>query len=341
MSRGALAVRSLLACVFLYILFLSYRVYFWDGLPSSVTNAFFDTVVSYLATSLIYFIINPVAKGNKWITTLGAILIVSASFYFLKLIHYYVYTWTGVMDAGFKKIFESRGFQIFDVLTIIIVGMSGTYAYIKYLESEMSRKMAESILYEKNMAELRFLRGQVNPHFLFNSLNLIYFSIEKKNENARSLLSSFSDMLRYQVYHTDGQMVSYLKELAFIEQYLHLYSSRMRENTELRSNIDKPMFDVQVPPLILLPFIENAFKHSGHSLGNKSLIDLQVRIDEGWLVMDINNTKGNKPGLPAEDKGIGISNVRRRLELLFGQYFILDIQDTATWYKVHLQIPIQ
>ena len=341
MSRNALIIRSLLTCVFLYVLFLSYRLYFWNGLPSAVTNAFVDTVVSYLAASLAYFFINPLARGNKWIMSLILVLMVIIAFYLLKFMHYHIYLWTGVMDDEFRKTFESEGFQVFDVLTVVIIGMSSTYACIKYFESEMSRKIAESILYEKNMAELRFLRSQVNPHFLFNSLNLIYFSIDKQNEKARSLLSSFSDMLRYQVYHTDDQMVSYFKERAFIEQYLHLYSSRMRENTELRSSIDRPANDIQVPPLILLPFIENAFKHCGSAQGGKSLIDLEVRIDKGWLAMRIVNTKGVKPGLPPDDRGIGISNVRRRLELLFGQGFKLDIRDTASWHNVYLQIPLK
>jgi two-component system, LytTR family, sensor kinase len=331
---------SFKVCIFLFLIFLSYRVYFWNGVLSAFLNASLDTLVSYFTGYVVYFYLENRLKSRMLFFVLSVVATIAVSFVLLRYLHYFAYSISGVMVGNFIKMNDSFGFQIFDSLTVIIIGAGITYSYIKNIESEINKKSAELLLREKNVAELRFLKNQIYPHFIFNTLNLIYFSIDKSNEAARSLLTSFSDLLRYQLYGSDKPKISFHEELDFIEKYLHIYGTRMRERISITQEIELPQNDFKFPPLLLIPFIENAMKHCGNKSGEKCQVAISIKTDEKELKFKVSNTKGSKPTASETESGIGISNVKKRLELLYGADFKLDIDESETLYSVALTLPI-
>ncbi|MEP7252989.1 MAG: histidine kinase [Ginsengibacter sp.] len=192
---------------------------------------------------------------------------------------------------------------------------------------------------EKAEAELNFLKQQINPHFLFNSLNAVYFLIDKNNEEARNALHGFSEMLRYQLYECNGEKISIEKELSYLDDYVNLQQLRKAENFEIKFIHADSVKDFFIEPLLLIPFVENSFKHLSHFETEVNEVHIEVNKTDNRLILDVRNTKrtasnGNAVG------GIGLANVKRRLELLYHGKHKLSIKDDETWYKVNLEIDI-
>ncbi len=192
---------------------------------------------------------------------------------------------------------------------------------------------------EKSDTELKLLKSQINPHFLFNALNNIYSLTVTKSDHAPDLLLKLSSMLRYVLYEGNDNRVPLASEIKYIEDYITLQKLKDDEisNIEFTNEGD---IDYFIPPMLLIPFVENAFKHSKvEDLVNGWIkINLQVK-DTKQLIFSVENS------LPSEletDKtgGIGIDNVRRRLELLYGDNCTLEITDTNDSFHVHLNIPL-
>src|SRR5690242_3497998 len=138
-------------------------------------------------------------------------------------------------------------------------------AAIKFMfdQLQLQRKIAD-LAKEKAEAELNFLKSQINPHFLFNSLNSVYFLIDKNNPDARQALHKFSDMLRYQLYEMNGDKVPVEKEIEYLKDYIDLQKLRKDENYAVTFNSSPDVRGFSIEPLLLIPFVENAFKHISH-----------------------------------------------------------------------------
>lgn len=201
-----------------------------------------------------------------------------------------------------------------------------------------SQVYIEQIEKEKAANELNFLRAQFNPHFLFNSINSIYAHIDKSNKDARSMLLTFSDMLRYQLYECDVERIDMERELNYIENYIALQKSRIDERISVNFTANNLSNSIQVPPLILITFIENAFKYVGFNEGKENKIDICLGYEEGNLKFRIFNTKDNFITKEAHSSGLGIANTGRRLELLYPDQHSLEIRDMAYGYEILLTI---
>jgi len=201
-----------------------------------------------------------------------------------------------------------------------------------------SQVYIEQIEKEKAANELNFLRAQFNPHFLFNSINSIYAHIDKSNKEARNMLLTFSDMLRYQLYECDVEQIGMEHELNYIRNYIALQKSRIDERIQVSFTANNLNNNIQVPPLILITFIENAFKYVGFNEGKENKIDICLGYEEGELKFRIFNTKDNFISREAHASGLGIANTRRRLELLYPGKHSLEIQDMGYGYEVSLTI---
>ena len=132
---------------------------------------------------------------------------------------------------------------------------------------------------EKAEAELSFLKSQINPHFLFNSLNSVYFLIDKNNSEARDALHKFSEMLRYQLYEIKDEKIPIEKEISFIQDYIDLQRLRRDEKCSVKINVDADVKDFFIEPLLLVPFVENSFKHLSHFSSEKLN---EIKIDLGF-----------------------------------------------------------
>jgi sensor histidine kinase YesM len=204
--------------------------------------------------------------------------------------------------------------------------------------SELQQRMAE-MAKEKAEAELSFLKSQINPHFLFNSLNSVYFLINKENREARQALHKFSDMLRYQLYEMNGARIPVEKELNYLKDYVDLQKLRKDENYTVEFNCSPEVKGFSIEPLLLIPFVENAFKHISHTVNGVNFVKLDMRRSNGYFNFSVENSK-EKERITELHGGIGLTNVKRRLELLYPRKYELKIKEEDNRYKVDLTLKI-
>lgn len=204
--------------------------------------------------------------------------------------------------------------------------------------ARLQQRMAETAK-EKAEAELNFLKSQINPHFLFNSLNSVYFLIDKNNTEARQSLHKFSDMLRYQLYEMNGAKIPVEKEISYLKDYVDLQKLRKDDHFSVSLNYSPQVSGFLIEPLLLVPFVENAFKHvSTHTDGN-NFIKLDLSRNNGQFAFSATNSKDE--GKTTDPySGIGLNNVKRRLELLYPGKHELNIKDENGVYKVDLKLKI-
>ena len=220
-------------------------------------------------------------------------------------------------------------------ITALVIGISTAITAIqKWQKDNQERKELEK---EKVTSELSFLKAQINPHFFFNTLNNIYVLTAEDPKVAGEAIHQLSKMMRYLLYDTQQGKNMLSQEIAFVKNYIHLMKLRMTD--VVRINIDTPVHlqDMPLAPMILLPFVENAFKH-GVSATQQSYVDIIIMQKEKVLDITVNNSimKDNSLSLDS-NSGIGLVNTRRRLDLLYPGRYKLDISTTnATAYSVHL-----
>ncbi len=213
------------------------------------------------------------------------------------------------------------------------------------LEKEKVELEKQKVELEKEKAEteLRFLKAQINPHFLFNSLNSIFNLIDKDPRQARDLLIVFSEMLRYQLYETDSERVVLTTELEYIRSYIRMEQVRKGGSLEVTFRVDEPLGYLEVPPLILLTFVENAFKHVSTHYTKPNWVRIELRQRPGNLQFEVRNSKADVGLLTpfvstTRTGGIGLSNVQRRLSLIYPERHRLVIDDQPETYTVQLTL---
>jgi hypothetical protein len=192
---------------------------------------------------------------------------------------------------------------------------------------------------EKAAAEIAFLKAQMAPHFLFNTLNSIYSLALTKSPEAPDAVLKLSRLLRYNVSEATGARVSLKKELDYIRAYMDLQRLRFSERVNLWCEISGDEDGLEIEPFLLIPFIENAFKHGVNSEENSD-IQVFIRIRGDDLHLDVSNRKVTVQRKDENSTGIGIDNTRQRLELLYGGRYTLEIDETKTYYTVNLQITL-
>lgn len=204
------------------------------------------------------------------------------------------------------------------------------------------RRLAE-MAKEKSEAELNFLKSQMNPHFLFNSLNSVYFLIDKNNAEARQALHKFSEMLRYQLYELKDEKIPVEKEISYIQDFIDLQRLRKEKNCSVKLNVADEVKGFFIEPLLLVPFVENSFKHLSHySDGKLNEIKINLCKQNGEMNFSIENTsEGRQQQVIQPQGGIGLANVKRRLDLLYPQKHTIAILEKNNWFKVQLKMKIE
>ena len=225
-----------------------------------------------------------------------------------------------------------------DVFSIImLVLMLGMNLGIKlYFKSRDDQQKLVHLEKESLEQQLEYLKYQINPHFFMNTLNNIHALVDIDAEKAKSTILELSKMMRFILYEGDKKGVPLTREFDFIRNYVTLM--RLRYTDKVRIDVDLPgeVPDKQIPPLMLITFIENAFKH-GISYQHESFIEVKVAIGDG-LTFTCRNSKADKPN--QERGGVGLVNVKKRLNLLYDNNYTLDIQDEPDIYAVKLVIPL-
>ncbi|HXI00461.1 MAG TPA: sensor histidine kinase [Sphingobacteriaceae bacterium] len=190
---------------------------------------------------------------------------------------------------------------------------------------------------EKLIAELAFLRSQINPHFLFNCLNNIYSLSYQKSEKTPEAILKLSEIMRYMLYESNDPRVDLGKEIRYLENFIELQKLRFKSDFYVQLNIEGSNVHQQIVPLVLISFVENAFKH-GVITDPENPIKINIVIDIGRLIFMIEN----KTSVQNKDVtgGIGLSNVRRRLDLLYPEKYTLDITHNDGFYTAKLSIDL-
>lgn len=225
-----------------------------------------------------------------------------------------------------------------------IYSVAAVAASIKLLKQwYYSEKVAQQLAQEKLEAELKFLKSQIHPHFLFNTLNNLYALTLKKSDTAPEIVLKLSDLLDYMLYEANVKRISLGKELKLIENYIALEKLRYGERLKIQFQKTGPTNGKQIAPMLILPFVENAFKHGISGELNKVTVSMQLETDENYINFNIENSKD-----PIQSKdeggyteGIGLKNVKRRLELLYPQNHQLVIKDHGHRFYVNLKISTQ
>lgn len=198
-------------------------------------------------------------------------------------------------------------------------------------------RQAELERYQMQM-ELKSLKAQVSPHFLMNMLNNIHACVEIDTRRAQTMIIELSRLMRYVLYDAERSTVSLTSEVQFIGNYISMMSNRYSPDKIAISCYlpDKCSPEFMVPPLVFIPFVENCFKH-GISYLNKSEINISIREEDGFVCLKCSNYKLNEN--QEQPSGVGLENVRKRLNMLYGDKYTLDINDAGDKYDINLIIP--
>ncbi|MFI5154301.1 MAG: sensor histidine kinase [Chitinophagales bacterium] len=233
--------------------------------------------------------------------------------------------------------FKERIYDNIIPLFLLTSTVAALKLVIDYVRSE--RRLAE-ISREKSETELQFLKSQINPHFLFNSLNSVYFLIDKQNTEARQTLLQFADLLRYQLYECNADTIQIEKELTYIMDYIHLQQLRKDTSYDVEVKTEQ-LSGFRIVPLLLIPFVENAFKHISHHSNQKNYVNLELsrRGDRFYFYIQNSRDEVQEPGEPGS--GIGLMNVKRRLALLYPDHHELSIKSENGTFSVELELAIQ
>jgi two-component system LytT family sensor kinase len=216
---------------------------------------------------------------------------------------------------------------------------AGAAIKLVYDQITLQKKMAD-MAKEKAEAELSFLKSQINPHFLFNSINSVYFLIDKNNAGARQALHKFSDMLRYQLYEANGEKIPVEKEIGYLKDYVDLQKLRKDENYLVEFNCAPEVKGFFIEPLLLIPFVENAFKHISHKTSQANFVKVHLSRHNGFFEFAVENSKENGIKLTEKHGGIGLTNVKRRLQLLYPNQHELVIENNDDIYKINFKLKI-
>ena len=309
-----------------FLLVLGYRwTYSTDGrFLTTFLLVVIDLDCILTATLIINRILVPrfLLKSKYFIFVLSFIACIVFFSQLFQFADWQIHVLSRTLSERFIELSSKFSYQIFNSYIIMIVGTVFGFTIEMLAKRVESDKLSEQLLKEKTEAELNFLKAQINPHFLFNSINTIFFQIDKNNSNARQSLLKFSEMLRYQLYDC-------MAERIFIE------------NVFVHFNCSESVKEFSIAPLVLISFVENAFKHVSNFSGkeNKISIDLDKKEDEFHFRV-FNTNEIRKETVVLNEGGIGLSNVKRRIELIYNGNHELKINKQDNSFEVTLKLKL-
>ncbi len=242
----------------------------------------------------------------------------------------WVKSYQGVVDKHPRNVLWSF------IPIVFVAAISTGYGLFNYVVKEERLKQEKQ--QERLQSELSFLRSQISPHFIFNILNSIVYLIRSKSELAEPVTIKLSELMRYMLYESENAQIPLEKELSYLKNYIELQKVRFEEDVEINLNTEGEATTQIIEPMLMIPFVENAFKH-GVGMVLNPIIDISLKTTEKELFFTVKNkiapeTREEKDG----SSGIGLKNVNRRLELLYPNAHHLEIQNSDGWFIVNLHL---
>lgn len=322
---------------------------YWVNLPASLMESMVYMISHmFLSYALMYFVIpNYLIKHRYWLTAvwvivvfiLAALLSVLLSFTIIPSIrNNLVVVFNGVSSRSIPNSFfyalmaGLRG-------AITVGGIAASIKLMKYWYVKEQRNL--QLQKENTESQLQLLKAQVHPHFLFNTLNNIYSFTQNKAPVAATLVIGLSDMLRYILYECNQPLVPLSREIKLLKDYCSLEKVRYDKHLDLQVNVPGNDAELLIAPLLLLPFVENCFKHGASNLPEDAWISLSITLEGNRMKMKLVNSKPVEEKIPPNNKsGIGIANVHARLDLLYAGKYELTITNEPDLFIVNLSLEL-
>ena len=240
------------------------------------------------------------------------------------------------VEAQLELLTKQSGHLIFLLLTLIVSTI------LKITKEWLFQQAVQKDLENKNLqSELSFLKSQINPHFLFNTLNSLYALTLKKSDKAPELVLQLSDMMRYMLYKSNEKEVPLEQEIQYIQNYLALERTRYGQQARIEFDyVGEPASRYKIAPLLFITFLENSFKHGLSQSIQDGFVECLIYAEGDWIDFTIQNSKTQERDEHYFQGGIGLVNVRRRLELIYPNRYQLDISETEDTYIVNLRIKV-
>ena len=334
--------------LFWVLLMLSFAISEWN-----YRNTFFDAMVFellYLPIRMLvvyvnWFILIPKLlyqnKNYQYVIFLLLLLTISAIFQRAFVLYY-----------GYPKFFpewvENQPIRVFIftniVQLILIIGTSVAITMGWKLFSDLKQKQEQAKMLEKEKtdSELKYLKSQINPHFLFNTLNTIYGLSLENSAKTPNLILKLSDFLSFSLYESNQKMIPLEKEIALMNDFIALeanrFEDRVKVKIEIQGNVLKSVF---IPPLILVPFVENAFKHSLKNETEIATINIYLSANEDKVIFKVENSKPIESVSDNKKNGLGLINIQKRLDIVYGDKYKLNIFEDSSKYTIDLLILIK
>ena len=235
----------------------------------------------------------------------------------------------------------SRNFAFVLILVYLIVGLISFISLLNHnfntvsKYKELQNKVLETQLQFKDQ-ELRHLKKQIHPHFLFNTLNTIYGFALKQSKKTPETILKLSNLLDYILYQVDKPNVSLKEELLHLKEYIELEKIRFEDTLKVLFASCEIDSDIQIAPLLLIPFVENAFKH-GSIISGFLKVEIQIELIQDQLQFSIRNTALND-NINKKNSGIGLNNIKKRLDLHYNNAYQLKVEHKDDWFSVNLSI---
>lgn len=310
---------------------------FLQALLNNVWRTVYIVVVNFVFFEYVLFFIT---RKRRWVVY-NIFLAIVMLFAFMIIWSYGLYTWrtlgvglniyTALGETGaLKKLLAAQmAFSSGSVFFFAII--RHTYKYIKLQRAEQQLRI------EKQAAELNYLRSQTNPHFLFNTLNNIYALSRDKSDLAPESILRLSKILRFMLYETGGDYIAIEQELKIIDDYIALEKLRYDESLHVNLRIDVEDMKQAIPPLLLIPLVENAFKHGVSETRDEPFVNISLSVNNRQLVFTVRNSTEAFSGERDPKENIGLPNLRRQLELLYKDHD-LTVQHTGSVFEAILKI---
>jgi two-component system LytT family sensor kinase len=304
----------------------------WFTLIEEVFNILFYMIIVYI--NLLVLIPNYLQKNSFLLYSLSlltaSILIAPVNALAMYLLNY--------QHPYYQETITSN-LQIYFLSSFFIAGASTVFKITgDWLKHQREKTRLKN---EKLVSELKFLRSQINPHFLFNTLNNVYSLSLQKSDKTPEVILKLSEILRYMLYECNGPKVSLDKEINYIKNYLELEKIRQTKDAKIEFEVIGNSENVEIAPFLFTPFLENAIKHGVNRVLENPCVKIKIEIEEDILHFSISNTKPDVEAtqqIKQQPGGIGLVNVERRLKILYPDKYRFKIENTSKKYTILLDL---
>jgi len=305
-----------------------------------IYNALIPLLIGFLVTTEYRYLI----KSTDWkdwnfskmvrMIIGSTILLTSVLMAFIFLIYKYILELGGISEGEFLSNFIIFG--------IIMLTWNVIYFCIHYFNSWNQAELEKwKLAAEIKDAQLGSLKSQINPHFIFNTINNIRSLILEDKEKAREMLLNFSDLFRYALKNTDQPKVSLKEEISIVDQYLELLSIQYEDKLKYKINVDEGLEDMEMPPMMLQLLVENAVKHGISQFKEGGDIVIDIQLEGGFMTLHVKNTGSLNTSSKLGDKlGVGLENIKKRLELIYSGNAKLQMKEVNDFVIASIKIPM-